>query len=65
MASGMMLLSVGCPLAMLSGLDDLACGHLLFRLRWLRCIPLQLVLATVTFTKSMAIELHESVCFWG
>ena len=47
-------------MALLGGLDDLACRHV--SLGWLRCIPLQLVLAAVAVEMSVAqmLKLHLS-----
>ena len=58
---GLLLLSFGSHLALLSGLDDLGCWHLSF-LGWLRCIPLHLALVGVAIEMSVAkmLKLHLS-----
>ena len=54
-------MSFGCHLALLSGLDDLALMASVF-LAWLKCIPLQLVLAAVAVEMPVAqmLKLHLS-----
>ena len=56
--SGLLLLSFGCYW----GLDDLASAASAF-LGWLRCIPLQLVLAAVAVKKSVAQTLKWYLSF--